>query len=61
MIKKNVKELSNSELNLYKRDLENEYESIKSKIDKLCDDLEAVEKEYKKADLELTIRGNNIY
>ena len=61
MIHKNVKELSNSELNVYKSELTNEFEALKAKIDRLCEQLQSVEREYNKADLELKIRGNNLY
>ncbi len=58
---KNVKELSNSELNVYKKDLENEYESIKNEINNLCDELRKVEKKYYSVELEFKIRKNSIY
>ena len=58
---KNVKELSNSELNVYKKDLENEYESIKNEINSLCDELRKVEKKYYSVELEFKIRKNSIY
>ena len=61
MTNKNLKELSNTELNLYKKDLENEYEAIKNKITKLCDELSNVERKYNSVETELKIRKNNIY
>lgn len=53
---KNIKELSNSELGLYKKELENYYEVLKTKISKLCDELELVDKEYVKLEKEILIR-----
>lgn len=61
MTKQNVKDLSNNELIIYKKELVNEFESVKSKIDRLCDELVKIEKEHDKVDNELKIRGNNIY
>lgn len=58
---KNVKELSNSELNIYKKDLENEYEAIKNEISRLCEELKKVEKKYYSVELEFKIRKNSIY
>ena len=53
---KNIKELSNSELALYKKELENRYEVLKTKINKLCDELDAIDKEYVKVEKETIIR-----
>ena len=61
MEKKNIKELSNSELNIYKKELTNEFEAIKSKIDSLIKTLKDTENEYLKVETELKIRSNNIY
>lgn len=61
MEKKNIKELSNSELNIYKKELTNEFEVIKSKIDSLIKTLKDTENEYLKVETELKIRSNNIY
>lgn len=58
---KNIKELSNSELNVYKKELENEYESIKNKISGLCEELKKVEKKYNSIEIEFKIRKNNLY
>lgn len=58
---KNPKELSNSELNIYKKDLENEYEAIKNEISRLCEELKKVEKKYYSVELEFKIRKNSIY
>lgn len=54
-------ELSNNELIIYKKELSDEYEATKSKIDRLCDELQKIEKEYNKVDNELKIRGKNLY
>jgi transcriptional regulator CtsR len=61
MEKKNIKELSNSQLNIYKKELTNEFEVIKSKIDSLIKTLKDTENEYLKVETELKIRSNNIY
>lgn len=61
MKKKNIKELSNSELNIYKKELTNEFETIKGKIDSLIKELKETEREYFKVETELKIRSNNIY
>lgn len=61
MEKKNIKELSNSELNIYKKELTNEFETIKGKIDSLIKELKETEREYFKVETELKIRSNNIY
>lgn len=61
MTKKDVKELSNNELIIYKKELSNEFEAVKSKIDRLCEELAKIEKEHDKVDNELKIRGNKIY
>lgn len=53
---KNCKELSNSEIALYKQELENEFEKMKVKISSMCDELDEIEKEYKNADAELSRR-----
>ena len=61
MEKKNIKELNNSALNIYKKELTNEFEVIKSKIDSLIKTLKDTENEYLKDEKELKIRSNNIY
>ena len=61
MEKKNIKELSNSQLNIYKKELTNEFETIKGKIDSLIKELKETEREYFKVETELKIRSNNIY
>lgn len=53
---KDIKTLSNSELSLYKKELENEYDSVKNKILTLCEKLETIDKEYNKINKELSIR-----
>lgn len=54
---KNIKELSNAELNIYKMELSNEFEAIKSKINLLCNELQKVESTYKKVENEEKIRS----
>ena len=46
MTQQNVKDLSNSELIVYKKELSDEFEATKSKIDRLCEELAKIEKEY---------------
>lgn len=58
---KNIKELSNSELNIYKKELEFEFETLKNKISDLCEELKKVENKYNSIELEFKIRQNNIY
>jgi predicted nucleic acid-binding Zn-ribbon protein len=50
--------LSNMELKLKMKTLENEYEAIKNKIIALCEDLEEIEANFNKAKHELEIRSN---
>jgi hypothetical protein len=56
MIAKDCKNLSNSELRLYKLNLENEYEAIKAKIASLEEELDKLDREYAKAENEEKIR-----
>ena len=56
MEKKNLKELSNNELFIYKETLRNQYEALQAKIDTLCNELQRVEKEYNKVQNETKIR-----
>lgn len=58
---KDIKKLSNTEIGLYKETLKNEFDVLKYKIKELCDEIEKVDAEYKKAENELTIRQGNIY
>lgn len=60
-MKKNIKELSNNEMMIYKKELSDEYEATKGKIDRLCEHLQELEKEYNKVDNELKIRGIKLY
>lgn len=48
--------MSNSELKLYKLNLENEYEAVKAKIAKLEERLDELDREYTKAENEEKIR-----
>lgn len=61
MESKNLKDLSNSEIMVYKEELKNEFEVVKYKIKELCDKIEKIDVEIKKADNELTIRQRNLY
>lgn len=61
MESKNLKDLSNSEIMVYKEELKNEFEVVKYKIKELCDKIEKIDAEIKKADNELTIRQRNLY
>lgn len=58
---KNIKELSNGELDLYKLELYNQYEALKTKINKMCDELDKISSEYDKAKKEIRIRQSKIY
>ena len=58
---KDVKNLSNSEIALYKETLKNEFDVLKHKIKDLCDEIQKVDNEYQKAENELNIRQGNIY
>lgn len=59
MVPKNCKNLSNSELKLYKLTLENEYEAIKAKIADLEKQLDDLDREYARAENEEKIRRTN--
>lgn len=61
MDKKKLKDLSNNELMLYKKELSNEFDITQSKIEKLCEHLKELDNEYRKTENELKIRGSNIY
>ena len=56
MIPKDCKNMSNNELKLYKLALENEYEAVKAKIATLEEQLDALDREYEKAENEEKIR-----
>ena len=58
---KDLKNLSNSEIMIYKEELKNEFEVVKHKIKELCDEIEKIDGEYKKAENELTIRQGKLY
>lgn len=51
-------ELSNSEIKLRIETLENEFESKKKDLVKLCEEMDKIEKEYLEAKHELEIRKN---
>lgn len=59
MIRKDIKNMSNNELKLYKLSLENEYEAIKSKIKNLDERLDSLDREYIKVENEENIRRTN--
>lgn len=52
------KEMSNSELALHKKRLEDEYDTVKAEIQKKLDKLSELENEYKNLDSEINNRGN---
>lgn len=56
MEKKDVKLMSNAEIKLYKMEIENNFESIKIKIQNLCDELLLLENEYNHVENEMKIR-----
>ena len=58
MVKKNIKDLSNSENRAYQETLKNEYEATKNKIQSLIDELDAMDIEYNKTEEELNKRKN---
>ncbi len=58
---KNIKELSNGELDIYKLELYHQYEALKTKIDRMCDELDKISSEYDKAKKEIRIRQSKIY
>jgi hypothetical protein len=61
MEKKDTKLMSNNELQIYMKTLENEFEAMKIKIQNMCDELKEIDKEYGRAKNELGIRQGNIY
>ena len=58
---KDIKKLSNAEIMLYKETLKNEFDVLKYKIKELCDEIEKIDGEYKKAENEITIRQGKLY
>lgn len=58
MDKKNCKELSNAELKLYMKSLQDEFEGKKLSLQKICDEMDAIEQEYLWAKNESEIRKN---
>lgn len=52
------KEMSNSELALHKKRLEDEYDTVKAEIQKKLDKLSELENEYKNLETEINNRGN---
>lgn len=56
MVPRDVKEMSNNELKVYKLTLQNEYEAVKAKIACLEEQLDQLDREYIKAENEEKIR-----
>ena len=54
----NFKEMSNSELALQKKKLEDEYDAVKAEIQKKLDKLSELETEYNNLVTEMNNRGN---
>ena len=61
MEKKDIKTLSNGELNIYKIELSNRYETVKKDIKKLCDEMDFLDAEYNKVNNEINNRSKNIF
>lgn len=58
MEKKNCKDMSNVEIKLYMKSLNEEFEAKKSLINKICDEMDKIEDAYHSAEQELSIRTN---
>ena len=58
MEEKNLKGMSNSDIELYKKTLENEFDFIKSEINSRIDKLNEIEQRYLNAEKELVKRSN---
>lgn len=56
MVSKDLQNMSNNELRLYKLNLTNEYEAVKAKIVKLETQLDELDREYIKVETEEKIR-----
>lgn len=56
--KKDAKELSNSELKIYLKTLEDSFEGKKIELRAICEEMDAIEKEYLDAKHQLEIRRN---
>lgn len=54
--KKNAKDLSNTELKLYLKTLEDSFEAKKIELRAICEEMDAIEKEYLGAKHQLEIR-----
>ncbi len=61
MEKKDIKTLTNGELNIYKVELTNKYEVLKKDIKKLCDEMDSLDNEYNKVVEEMNKRSKNIF
>lgn len=58
---KNCKTLRNTDLKLYKVELENEYERVKKEIKDRLETLDKLDIEYNKLENEIKKRGNQLY
>jgi hypothetical protein len=58
MEKKNYNEMGNSEIRVHIENLRNEFESKKMELKKICEEMDAIEKEYISALNELDVRRN---
>ena len=58
---KDLKTLSNSEIQIYKETLKNQFEVLKVEISNKCKELEKLDAEYNKAESELINRQNGTY
>ena len=56
--KKDAKELSNSELKIYLKTHEDSFEAKKIELRAICEEMDAIEKEYLDAKHQLEIRRN---
>ena len=55
---KDIKNMTNSELRLYQKALEDEYEVVKAKISELFKELDTMDMAYNKVEAELNNRKN---
>lgn len=58
MEKQDIKNMSNAELRLYKKSLEDQYEVVKKQINDLYEELDKMDIEYNKVESELNNRQN---
>lgn len=55
---KNCKEMSNAEIKIYLKTLDEEFESKKNLVIKICSEMDEIEKQYNAAEQELNLRKN---